>query len=832
MSRKRRHRGTPGSSPLPNADALQILAEEALHAARYKEAIEHYKELLKVERNPAWVANLAQAYAGRATQLAEKDMLKEALALWRTRSQICGTSLGQGPYLGWLVQSGDWEQVMGLLSSAESLSAELRAHTEIQLARVALVAPDAVLQKLPPDSPLVQHRAVALGALAAYAAGDHAAMNAHLSNIPFRSPYRDLRAILKAFALLHTDIAQAAAAIDRIPRDGPFEPMAAALRVCVLPGVQWLAALGKLDKETRALVLDIKGCPPEQRLVVSELSMLRDQPVALYDWLVRHRQQFQLSDATQLCLRLLPHVPDRLKTFRANFAPLAAAEHARILALSAELKGNPDQAEENWQDFINSTISEEPRQRAQSALVLNHVADSHNHSGKPGELCKHGIDLLAQSLDLDGQDRGTHLKLIRALRMDGTAPKELRNRIEKAVAQFPNDPEVLMEAVQSASDSGAHKKAVGLAKRILEIDPINSKVRGIIGQACLSQARKHLIAKKSDGAQRELEEAGRWLRTTSERGAIKLLQVFASEGADKEDALLREAVADLGGGLVGIFHLLLETARTKRNARTFIRRAGADFGATPSTAEVVALAYALNASSDHDKILSGALTPLQEMLIRATKLEFTQPEQVLVCEALHRRGERLLSRRYAEAALRRWPGRPIFVCLRAEAIYGDNRRRMPEREILALEDARDLAESQSDKRTASRLDALLPGTVGDFEMPGQRTGLPGFPGFPLPGGPATPAAAMEALLALGGEDALLEMMRKQLGKRMFEDLRLEIGGSNKQFARRLMEIFANPDALLGGDGVPDTRPMPPPKYVPAPRKPRRPAPGQKDFFDD
>ena len=65
------------------------LAGTALAAARYRDVIELFKELLKRERRPAWLNGLAAIYAGRAEQLAAKDMIKKALALWRTRAGAC-----------------------------------------------------------------------------------------------------------------------------------------------------------------------------------------------------------------------------------------------------------------------------------------------------------------------------------------------------------------------------------------------------------------------------------------------------------------------------------------------------------------------------------------------------------------------------------------------------------------------------------------------------------------------------------------------------------------------------------------------------------------------
>jgi len=183
------------------------LASAALVAARYKDAIDLFKDLLKRERRPAWLDGLAAAYAGRAEQLAAKDMVKEALALWRTRAEACQVPLLDGPYVGWLMKTGQIEHALRLLPTVDKLPAALREQAAAQLAPAVLVAPDHLLAGLSPGlSPMSQgHRDAARHAIAACmqgsaqggAQGDPAAREAALQSISFSSPYRDLRPLLK-----------------------------------------------------------------------------------------------------------------------------------------------------------------------------------------------------------------------------------------------------------------------------------------------------------------------------------------------------------------------------------------------------------------------------------------------------------------------------------------------------------------------------------------------------------------------------------------------------------------------------------------------------------
>jgi tetratricopeptide (TPR) repeat protein len=825
MSRKRKHPKAPATPPVANSAALPSHADAALSASRYKQAIEHYKDLLKRERRPDWVEGLAAAYAGRAAQLAEKGLLKEALALWRTRADVCGAPVFEGPYVGWLLQAGETDQALRWLAGASRLPPETQAQLETRLAAAVLVAPDGALTGLAADSALMRHRAAAQAALAACARGDDAAMAEHLQAIPFRSPYRDLRAILKALALHATDIEQAAAALARVPADGPFEPLAAVVRVCVLPGYEWVTALHSLDPDGRALLLDLKGCPEERRALLLEMAKLSEDATALYDLLARYRRALPEGTAGALCRRLLPHAPKRLKAYTASFGSLPRAEQERILALAAELKQRSEQAEDHWLQVVQC-LEADPAGRRRAALVLRRLCDAPAHRSPDGAACEHALDWWAQSLELDPEDRATHLKLIRALR-ERSDLKETRIRLDAALARFPKDAELLLEAVETALASGAFKKAVGLAKCVLELDPINPRVRGVVGHAHLSHARKQIAGSNPAAAHREVDEAAQWLRATADRGSIKLLRGLIDEQAEEGNALLREGLAELGGTLVGSFHLLLEASRTKRDPKALLRRAGVDLDTAPAAEEVVAFAHALNAMRDGDKALRAALGPLRAMLGRAAAAPFSEPDQLLVCEALHRRNERDLACRYAEAALKRWPGRPVFVYLKAASAYGANPWQIPPRELRVLEDALEVAQAHGDQRTALRLSDLLSSAMGNLALPGadefdeldEREGL-------------DERAMLEIMLALGAEDRFLDIAREQLGKAAFEDLRRELGGNNKQFARALMELLASVGLPLGPGGS-GANAQAPPAPVGSRRGKRRPSPPeQKDLFDD
>jgi tetratricopeptide (TPR) repeat protein len=801
MSRKKNSRPVPIS--LANADSASLAgnAGVALDASRYKDAIELFKGLLKRQRRSEWLDGLAAAYAGRAEQLAAKGMVKEALALWRTRCETCGLPLLGGSYVAWLLQNGQVEEALGLLPAVSALPPEAQALAHTQLAAAVLVAPDALLSGLPADSPLLRQRTAARAALAASAQGDDTLLETALQAISFRSPFRDLRPLLKALALQASDPPAAAAAFDRVAPDGPFEPLRKVVQACLMPGTEWLTGLHTLDAAGRALVLDLKGCPTSQRPLVQELiprgTGTETSSLGLFNLVLRQRRALSEGAAREICLHLLPHVPERINAFQEGFSPLTVAEHERVLAMAAELKQDTAAAETHWLRLVKS-LGAAPDGQHRAALVLRRLADAHADHGPDGSLCSHARTWLRQSLEFDPSDRDTHLRLIRDARKGGDL-KQARARLDAALTHFPEDAQLLQEAVEIALATGAFKKAAGLAKRVLKVDPINPRVRTLIGQAHLAHARKQIGARHLPAARRELDEAATWFRSAGERGLVTLLQGFAAESIASGEMLLREALTELGGPLAGGFQLLLEARRAKYQPTLrpdeLLRRAGLDLVATPSAADVAALAHALNAVPEFDPAAGAALAALRSLIDSAAKtLSLSESDDLLVCEALLRHGQSGLACHFAKAAIERWPERPVFVYLDAAARFGSSLWRMSDSEWERLERAYQQAVDQGDQRTASRLDKMLSGP--DMEEHDEETDSEDLEALRREDG----RAGAQTMLSPEGLDYFLDTVRREIGKKAFDRLRREFKGSKIEFAEAMLEEIFRKDA---GPTLPD-----------------------------
>jgi hypothetical protein len=708
---------TPKTAPPP--DPAQ--ASAALSAGKFREAADLYKDLLKREPRPEWTQGLADAYAGRAGQMAAKGMFHEAVALWRTRAQACGLPLLDGPYADWLARTGQLDTALpALLAAAHEGPPEQQTARQGRLAAAVLAASPQALAQVPAESPLRQHHAAARQALAAVAAGDMPALEAALQGIPFRSPYRDLRPLLKALALVRTDVPAAAAIIERVPASGAFEGLAAPLRVAVQPAPQWLAAWQGLPASARELVLDLKGCPPAHRPLVEALAALPAVPAeasaGLFKLLARFQKLLPRGLARRWALRVWPHLAQRRPTeFKAAFGSLAEHESVHAHALAAQIRQDLDEAAHHWQGLAR-LLGKQPGQARRAALVLRRLAQRPLATGGVDESV---AGWLEQSLALDPDDRGTHLDLIKARRLMAE-PKQARERLEAALARWPDDTALLQQGVELALESGAFKKAATLAKQVQRLDPLNPRVPELIGQAHLSHARKLIKTRKPEAARRELEQAAAWLREPAGVGRLQLLRALAAPDADAKH-LLPEALAGLGGPLVGRFQLALESQRVNMDARAALAEAGRAAGsAAPGTADVLALAQALNAEPARDRAVAAAIDMLLPQLQQVARLpRFSEDQFVQVAEALHRHRLATATGLITAAGRLQWPGNRVLLYLDLAARCAGRPWALPYQDEQKLEKAFHEAQEQGDARTAKRIADLLDG-VPDTPAAGGR----------------------------------------------------------------------------------------------------------------
>ncbi len=560
----KRNKHAAGSAA-KNQDPARLAKEaaEQLDRGRYKDAIEGYKRLIKLERRSEWLEALADAYSQRAQQLADKGMVQEAVMLWQNRAQLCEKPLAAPSYLGWLLTIGKITEVARLYSEAP----ELRGGVGIaeQLACAAITEP-ALVSLLPEDDPVVRDHGAVQGALVAWSAGEDSAAEELLGKVPFRSPYRDLRQTLKALLRREREPAAALELARRIPASSPFARFAAVAMAASRPDVEAIAALPAFSTAQYQLLAELKGWPMNRLVPLKALAQLAPDPSpeAIGTFLEHHQTVLGQKFVAETLPYLWVSDPEQWHELmrRQRYARLSFEEQIRLAALSAEAAGEHDRAIILWHKLLDELAdSASADDSLGRALILRRMVHLKCITGEP--LDDEARCWLEESIELDPTERDSHLQLIRHHLQARALPKA-RQALEAALIPFPTDAQVLLGAVEVALVGGANKKAARYARQLLAIDPINPQVRRLLMESHLGHARKLARSGKVEKAQVEFVEARAWAASPFDQGLIALaegLSAIHGQCTDVAQGPVQAALEVLGAEPVARLYLALEAQR-------------------------------------------------------------------------------------------------------------------------------------------------------------------------------------------------------------------------------------------------------------------------------
>ncbi|MDN5870250.1 MAG: hypothetical protein L0H73_05960, partial [Nitrococcus sp.] len=392
-----------------------------------------------------------------------------------------------------------------------------------------------------------------------------------------------------------------------------------------------------------------------------------------------------------------------------------AIDRQRQVAQLTEAHEPSEHAAKEWQKLLEALALEPDCEdnRLRRALIHRHIADLIEPPPANPPLIPKVIEHLEHSLELDPEARDSSLRLIDHYLYVRNL-KAARKWVDQAFKQYPDDAEYLLKAAQIAVAGGAYKKAAGFAHRLLAIDPINPRVRGLLVDAYIAHAGKQVKAGKAAAGRRELDQAEQWARSAVDEGRIQILRgltVLAEEGPDAASQVLKAGIERAGGGLVGRFYLLLEADRAGHDLRAVTRLAALPAARKVGEREhVLALMRAvgaLRAGPQQTKAVEAALRALAPAIDRAAEFKLTHEEVELVCETLLRYRCHESLKRHAQAALRRWSGAPLFVFYRAQGHWAGRTPKPWTRDFRQLDSAVERARMDGDMRTAQRIETYL-----------------------------------------------------------------------------------------------------------------------------
>jgi len=662
----------PASHRAVFAQTLDALADQAracLHQRRFKEATELYKQLIRQDPRPEWNERLADAYAGRASDLAAKGMYKEAAIVLENTVAPGRTIREPLLYISCLIHQGQFERARR--AALQSLGRVPAADAE-RLGECAAVLALAAANPEPTSAAgeiwAAQCNA-AHTALYAWVNGSPSEeLYGLLGRIPLRSSFGPLRLILKALITPSSNAEKARALLAMVSADSTFAGLCAAARAALADSRELLERCARLRPMQQQFVCEIRGLPQGSAALLHQLLEAEGRgPSSLFSFLLRRPLPFPEADIRAACLNLLPAVPDRLHEFQKRFGALAALDHHRILALAAEANGDWEAVPRYWQLAIGALAKEgTPDARLGQAVMYHHLAglarrhpDFWDDEHIPAEEDPVAA-YLERSVAADPQFLPATLQLLERYRTEG----DLRNwqgAAQSAVERFPTNAAVLVQAVDAAVARNAYKQAVVFARRVLQVDPINQPVRQRMIELQLAYARRQMRSGRADLAGRALDEAAEWERPDKPSTALRigraLVRAAAEPGADLREVLYT-AVQEAGGSAAAWFNLMIE-ASLMGVPENRLQPVQADLAAAqrsePDRATVLAVVSLLGQKEIRDtrKKLAPVLRQIRSFLSKGRQITWTTAEFQTIAELLTDLREFAVLLNYARSALHR-----------------------------------------------------------------------------------------------------------------------------------------------------------------------------------
>ena len=716
----------------PTPDALAKQASDSLRQGRFKEAVELFKQLIRQDPSrPEWSERLADAYAGRARDLAAKGMYKEA-AIVLENTQAPGRAVREPLlYVSCLVRQGQHQKAQ---RAAQESIARLPAADSARLAECAAVlslaaaAPEAASSA---GEAWTEQSGAARAALHAWLQGcSPDELDWLLSRIPLRSPFGPIRLTLKSLIILPDDAEKGRALLAMIPADSAFAGPRAAAEAALADDRDLLDRWTGLRPAQQRFVGETRGLPQDAAALLNQLlDAERRGPSSLFTFLVRRGLPFPDADIRAACLNLLPRVPDRLHEFQTRFGFFSALDRNRILALAAEANRDWNAVPQCWRSVIEALEQKGgPDARLGQAVVYRHLAGlAHTHPDAWDDPSVPEEDdpvahYLERSIEADPEFLPATLQLLERYRT-GDDQKNWQRTAEAGAQRFPANAAVLTQAVDAAVARNAFKKAAAFARQVLQVDPINQPVRQRMIELRLAYARGQMRSGRADLAGKALAEAGEWERSDKPSSALRIgraLVRLAAEPDTNAEAVLRGAVQDAGGGIVPWFHVMIEASLMGVPDKR-LEPAQPDLAAAlksdPDRATILALVSLLGQKEIRDtrKTIAPALRQISRFLTKGSRIAWTTAEFQTIAELLTHLREFAVLHSYAQNALHRSDDQMANFYQIVARTAGNNNRLNPVEEA-QLYNMMEQAASRQDFPLLNRVRRFLFGPEADKAM--------------------------------------------------------------------------------------------------------------------
>lgn len=718
--RKRNRRDNPHSIAKLSVAELVVRGEQLLQQNNFKNAIACFKQLVKLDGDE-WQGQLITAYLGRARELADKAMFKEATIIWNNANYLQSEPLPSAEVIVWMFNAKQYDQALTLFFENErQISKQSPSHWEIigeLIAVKLLIESSAIRSSIPEGSAWLKQHDAANTALEAYANGELEIAEQALRKIPLRSAFKSFRLILKSLILWPQDRVKAERLLAKIPANSPFAELADVARHCTLDPATLAQKLSSLNPRQQKLLVTLRGIDNSCLELFVQLHAT-DKKTTMLPLLLQHADLFPATELRACCQSLLLENNSFTAQFDHQFGPLSTWEQAQISALTAERNEHPDKAYGHWKQCIDA-LQQEPHNtdnRLKLALIHRHVADNDLH--KSGVISRDMATYhLKKSLEFDPDDKQTWIRVIQLYKQDTRNLKLYYQWVDKGIKQFPNDGTMLTTAMDAAFEKRAFVKASRLGMRILELDPINKRVRHKLINAHISHAWKQYGQAKTNLAVKEMAKAraleqgetGEYWGRVHE-GFLALRMARIENGL----ALLKEALEIAESGIVFLLRVVLEgeqreiPARYLKPFRDQLSRYNREKPIQNQVVEIVNLIDYYEENNEKEDARPDLLfTLLSGYFNKAARLKYSLESLRSVCRILDDFEQFQLLKLFAQVGEKFYPDQPALTYY---LIYGQSKgeiAKVSSKNTQKLEEALERAQQAGDFETSDWIAEFL-----------------------------------------------------------------------------------------------------------------------------
>jgi hypothetical protein len=715
--KKKRNPKKETQSPVAELGVKQLAqrGKDLLRAGSFQQAAQCLKELLKKQENEENRQLLAEANRGRVGRLVEKGLLKEAVVLLDAMEREAPAA-GPGAeflHLQLLLRTGKIREAAALYNRRRAaFNGKEGARLEALFGAYLVSGGWEKIEELPADSAIRQHLPLAARAIAACCNRDHTAAEAALKEIPFRSPYRDVRLLIKGMLLLEDNPGEARLFFDKIDPDSPYRRIAELHGLSSAQPADIVAAFNKASSKKQEIVASFFGLDRKLVSVLTGLAESGGKPRRLYQVLAASGASF-LPDALKggLMRRVLPHFGIDIMPILHKSRQMPDIEKLRLVALAAQLDGEYAIAVEMWDDLLAHLGKSKQDNALLRALILRHQAELMQRGRDhfyPDEI----LEKLESSLDYDPEDKEAWQRVFEISRhMDGKKYYQLVNR---AVEFFPDDAEMLLTMIEAAAEHGAYKKASRFADRLLALDPINTRAKELLVKARLAHGRKLAGQRKAELARREFEAAEATTRAARYRGRhlICLGMLSLLQKRDAEGLALIEQGRMQGASRLAALVLTAVEARLMELSGPWLRQFDQEVrqaaGDPASREEILRIAGWIKTFTGEEWLaLFDCCKELATFFGQTVDMKWSLEEGLLICQGMRRAECFTPVEKLAANLLGKWPDHPELQYLRIRAKFEQGRKKVDAADSRQLRAALDAALDRKNFELADQIELLL-----------------------------------------------------------------------------------------------------------------------------